>query len=122
MSMTDVKQLLLDNLHAVFGNRDAESRRAAIDATYADDIAFTDPEGTSTGRDSLEQKAATLLDGAPADFVFVEDGIPYVGDDTGALAWAFGPAGSPVVRGIDIVAVRDGRIAALRTLVVPVEH
>lgn len=119
--MTDVNQLLFDNLHAVFGNRDAGARRAAIDATYTDDVAFSDPEGTSNGREALERKAAALLDGAPADFVFVEDGIPFVGTDTGALPWSFGPAGRPVVRGIDIITVRDGRIASLRTLVVPAE-
>ena len=64
------------------------------------------------------RKAAQLLDGAPPEFAFVADGPAYVGQATGALAWAFGPLGAPIARGIDIIAVRDGRIVELRTLIV----
>jgi ketosteroid isomerase-like protein len=117
--MASVAELLHANLHEVFNNRDAEARRTAIDRVYTDDVAFTDPEGTTVGRAALADKAAGLLDRAPEGFEFVSDSIAYTGDDTGALAWAFGPVGAPVVRGIDIVTVRDGRISALRTLVVP---
>jgi hypothetical protein len=118
--MPTVHELLEANLVRVFGNRDAASRRAAIDETYAEDVVFVDPDDTVTGRDALAAKAAGLLDDAPADFVFAADGILYTDADTGALPWAFGPAGAPVVRGIDIITVRDGLIAELRTLVVPV--
>jgi len=46
------------------------------------------------------------------------DGRPrYVGPDTAALAWRFGPPGSPVARGIDILTIRDGRVSVLRTLI-----
>jgi hypothetical protein len=114
--MSTARQLLEANLHRVFGNRDAASRREAIELTYADDVAFTDPEGTVTGRDALEAKAAALLDGAPADFVFEEDGVDYSSPDSGALAWKFGPSGSPVARGIDVITIRGGRISTLRTL------
>lgn len=118
--MPSVVELLTANLHQVFNNRDDDSRAAAIEKVYAEDVSFTDPEGTVVGRAELGSKAAALLDDAPADFVFTEDSIAYVGADTGALAWAFGPTGSPVVRGIDIITVQDGVITALRTLVVPV--
>lgn len=114
--MATPSELLTANLTRVFGNRDAPSRREAIEATFTEDVVFIDPEGLVTGHDALEGKAAALLDGAPADFVFVEDGIPYTSADTGALPWAFGPSGSPVARGIDIITVRDGRISQLRTL------
>jgi ketosteroid isomerase-like protein len=116
LHMADLHALLNANLHDVFGNRDAASRRAAIEKTYTDDVVFTDPEGAVTGYDALEAKAAGLLDGVPSEFVFVEDGVPYAGADTVALAWAFGPSGSPVARGIDVITVRDGRISELRTL------
>jgi len=117
--MASVAELLHANLHEVFNNRDAEARRDAIDRVYTDDVTFADPEGTTVGRAALGSKAAALLDRAPAEFAFVEDSIPYIGEDSGALAWAFGPAGAPVVRGIDIITVRDGRIDSVRTLVVP---
>lgn len=77
---------------------------------------FTDPEETVVGREALERKAVGLIDSAPEAFVFVEDGITYTGPDSAALAWAFGPSGSPVARGIDVITVRDGRISALQTL------
>jgi ketosteroid isomerase-like protein len=114
--MSTAHELLDMNLLRVFGNRDAVSRREAIDAAYTEDVAFTDPEGTVTGRDALEAKAAALLDGAPADFVFERDGVEYSGAGSAALAWTFGPSGSPVARGIDIITVTDGRISSLRTL------
>jgi hypothetical protein len=114
--MADLHVMLNANLHKVFGNRHAATRREAIEEFYTEDVAFTDPEETVTGRDALEAKAAGLIDGAPAEFVFVEDGIPYTSEDTAAMAWAFGPSGSPVARGIDVITVRDGRISELRTL------
>lgn len=114
--MAEVRELLDANLHRVFGNRDAAARRRVIEETYTDDVTFTDPEGTVTGRDALDERAGALLAGAPESFDFVEDGPPYVGADSGALAWAFGPPGSPVARGIDAVTVRDGRISELRTM------
>ena len=114
--MAEPRELLSANLHQVFGNRNGLSRQQAIDATYTDDIVFTDPEGAVTGRDALAAKAAALIEGAPADFDFAEDGIAYSGADSGALAWTFGPSGNPVARGIDLITVRDGRISELRTL------
>jgi hypothetical protein len=114
--MSTARELLDANLHRVFGNRDAASRREAIDAIYTVDVAFSDPEGTTFGRDALEQKAASLIDTAPDDFVFAAEGPDYLGAGTAALAWSFGPAGSPVARGIDVITVEDGRISSLSTL------
>ena len=114
--MPDAKALLSSNLHEVFAERDPNDRRTAIERTYAEDVKFIDPEGEVVGREALNDRAQKLLDGAPADFVFEEDSPRYVGDDTAALAWRFGPPGSPVARGIDILTVRDGRVIVLRTL------
>ena len=114
--MADTRELLASNLHHVFGNRDARSRQEAIEETYTDDVVFDDPEGSVTGRAAVGAKAAALLDGAPADFVFAEDGLVYTGPNSGALAWTFGPSGSPVARGVDVITTRDGRIASLRTM------
>lgn len=113
--MPSTTELLTANLHDVFGNRDAASRRAAIERAYAADVVFTDPEGTSTGRDAIDAKAGGLLAEVPADFVFADDGPAYASDEMGALAWAFGPAGDPQVRGIDVITVRDGLIVAVST-------
>ncbi|WP_433830232.1 nuclear transport factor 2 family protein [Actinoplanes sp. CA-015351] len=116
--MSTVIELLAANLTDVFGNRDASARRAAIERIYTEDVAFIDPEETVRGWDALEEKARGLLEKVPADFVFAEDGHRYAGPDRGALAWSFGPAGEPAVRGIDIITVRDGRISELVTIFV----
>ncbi|SEN88136.1 nuclear transport factor 2 family protein [Actinacidiphila rubida] len=114
--MPSVSDLLSANLHDVFGNRDAASRRAAIERIYTEDVEFTDPEGVITGWDALEDKARALLERVPPAFRFDEDGERYVSAHNGALAWTFGPEGEPAARGIDIITVREGRIATLLTL------
>jgi len=115
--MSTIPELMHRNLLGVFGERDPQRRAAAIAATYAEDVVFTDPEGTVTGREALDAKAQALLDGAPG-FVFAPHGeIRESGGTLGLLAWRFGPQdGEPVVTGTDIALVRAGRIHTLHTL------
>jgi hypothetical protein len=112
----DPTELLYANLHEVFSERDPDKRRAAIERTYAQDVAFIDPEAEVVGREALGDRAQKLLDSAPEDSVFEEDSPRYVGPDTAAMAWRFGPPKSPLARGLDILTIRDGRVTVLRTL------
>ena len=73
--MTDAMQLLHQNLHEVFAERDPERRRTAIERTYSEDVTFIDPEGEVVGRYAVNDGAQKLLDGAPPNFVFEEDGL-----------------------------------------------
>lgn len=115
--MPTVRELLDANLHRVFNTRSAVERRAAIDEVYTADVVFTDPDGSVTGRDALAQKTATLLGELPDSFVFADEGLAYTSADTGALGWTVGPVdGEPVLRGIDVITVRDGQIATLLTI------
>src|SRR5260370_38419857 len=114
--MPDAKELLHSNLHEVFSERDPERRRAAIERTYTEDVTFIDPEGEFVGRQALSDQAQKLLDGVQAGYVFEEDGPRYVGSDTAALAWRFGPPGSPLARGIDILTIRNDLVSVVRTL------
>jgi hypothetical protein len=114
--MPDAAELLHMN-REVFSERDPDKRRAAIERTYAEDVRFIDPEGEVIGHQALDDRARKILDDAPADFVLEEDGLGYVSPDAAAQAWRFGPPDSPVVRGIDILTVSDGRVSVLRTLV-----
>ena len=114
--MPDAAELLHMNLH-VFSERDPEKRRAAIERTYVEDVRFIDPDGESVGREALNDRAQKILDDAPAEFVLEEDGLAYVSTDTAVQPWRFGPPGSPVVRGIDILTVSDGRVSVVRTLI-----
>jgi hypothetical protein len=115
--MPDAKELLHSNLHEVFSERDPQRRWAAIERTYTEDVTFIDPDGEFVGWQALSDQAQKLLDGPLAGFIFEEDGPRYVGTDTAALAWRVGPPGKPpVVHGIDIVTIRDGRLSVVRTL------
>lgn len=114
--MPDPKELLQLNLQ-FFSERDPEKRRAGIERTYAEDVRFIDPDGETVGREALDSRAQKILDDAPADFVLEADGLEYVSPDTGVRPWRFGPPGSAVVHGIDILTVRDGRVSVVRTLI-----
>jgi SnoaL-like domain len=113
--MSDANELLRVN-HEVTSERDPEKRRAAIERAYVEDLRFIDPAGEVVGRQAFSDRVQKILDDAPADWVLEEDGRAYVGPDTAALAWRFGPPGSPVIRGMDVLTLRDGRVSAVRGL------
>jgi hypothetical protein len=70
-----------------------------------------------SGPEALGRKAQERLDGAP-DFVFRPAGPARHVGDMGLLAWAFGPEGKPpVVTGLEVSLVRDGRVVSVHTLV-----
>ena len=115
--MPDAAELLRMNLHDVFSERDSEKRRAAIERTYVEDVRFIDPDGESVGLDALNDRAQKILGDAPTDFVLEKDGLAYVSTDTAAQPWRFGPPDNPVVRGIDILTVRDGSVSVVHTLI-----
>jgi hypothetical protein len=117
--MPEATQLLHSNLYEVFGERDPDRRWAAIGRTYTEDVTFIDPDGEFVGWRALSDRAQVLLDQASAGDVFEEDGPTYVGTDSAALAWCFGPPGKPVARGVDFLTIRDGRVSAVRTLIAP---
>jgi len=106
----------MSNLLRVFGERDAAARRSAIADTYCDDVVFSDPEGDVVGHAAIDAKVEALLAASPGlEFHAVEP--LYESDGRAVLAWALGPPGAEaVVRGVDVMTLRDGRIATLRTM------
>jgi hypothetical protein len=109
--------LLHLHLHEVFSERNPERRHQAIGRTYTEDVTFIDPDGEFVGWQALSDQAQKLLDGLLAGYVFEEDSPAYAGPETAALAWRFGPPGKAIVRGLDILTIRDGRVSAVRTLI-----
>ena len=111
-----IRELMLDNLFAVFNVRDAESRMEAIVRNYTEDVTWTEPDRTMRGREAMNERAQELLDGLPG-FVFTTAGPVHVSGDLGLLAFHMGvPEQPPAVSGIDVALVRDGQIAVLHTL------
>ena len=111
-----IRELLLDNLFAVFNVRDPKRRMEAITRNYTENITWTDPDATTHGHEELNERASELLDGLPG-FVFAAAGPVHVSGDLGLLAFNMGlPEQPPAVSGIDVALVRDGQIAVLHTL------
>jgi SnoaL-like domain len=111
--MPNANELLRINLHEVTSERDPEKRRAAIERAYVEDVRFLDSEAELVGRQAFCDRVQKILDDAPADFVLEEDGPAYVGPDTAAQPWRFGPPGNPALRGMDVLTLRDDKVSAV---------
>lgn len=114
-----IQQLLRRNLFEVFGERDPERRRAAIEAIFAPTATFDDPEGSHAGWGAIDRSAAALQAATPG-FVFTLVAEPEVAGDAGRLRWTYGaPGQASSDAGTDIAIVADGRITAMYTFFDP---
>ncbi|MET8406408.1 nuclear transport factor 2 family protein [Streptomyces sp900116325] len=110
-------ELAYRNLLNVFGERDSQRRLKVIMETFHENVKFYDPNEVVTGWDALNKKAQEILDEAPG-FTFRTAGDVKVSHDLAVLAWQFGPEGKdPVVRGLDVSIVENGRIGVLYTMI-----
>ncbi|HVY18893.1 MAG TPA: nuclear transport factor 2 family protein [Bauldia sp.] len=118
--MPEIETLLRRNLTDIFAERDDARRRAAIAELTTDDVIFVDPNGgRHDGREPLNASVAALYARMPT-FVFSELPPLQVIEGAGRVHWGFGPPGArPVLTGLDVILVRDGRIAALYTFIDP---
>jgi hypothetical protein len=114
-----IETLMVRNLHEVFGERDLARRKAAIEAVFDRDCVFSDPHGRHVGHRQLEDAVVALQAQFP-DHVFSQIGSVDALQDSGRLAWAFGPPHEPRrITGLDVAVVRAGRISALYTFLDP---
>ena len=112
-------QLLHRNLQEVFGEGDASRRRAAIEQFYTDDCVLYVPPGVFVGRDALDKFAGDLRATHP-HFVYTPHGEAQALQNAGILAWGSGPRGeAPEYTGLDVIIVRDEKIAALYVFLNP---
>src|SRR6201997_4485165 len=112
-------ELLYRNLQEVFGEGDAARRRAAIEEFYTDDCVLSVPAGVFAGHDALDKFAGELRATHP-HFAYTPHGEPQALPNAGFLAWGSGPKGEPPeYTGLDVVVVRDSKIAALYVFLDP---
>ena len=112
-------ELLYRNLQEVFGEGDAARRHAAIKDLYTEDCVLYVPPGVFVGHDALDKFAGDLRATHP-HFVYTPHGEPQALHNGGILAWGSGPKGeAPDYTGLDVVIVRDGKIAALYVFLNP---
>jgi hypothetical protein len=116
-----IENLLVRNLHEVFGERDPERRLATIEAIFDRDCLFSDPRGRHLGHHGVEDAVVTLQEQFP-DHIFSKIGNVDALQDRGRLAWAFGPSHDPHrITGLDVAVVNAGRISALYTFLDPMD-
>ena len=113
-----IRALLHANLISVFNERDETARRDAIQSTYTDDITWYESTGdVFRGHDALNKRAGEILDGGPG-FSMQPEGEVVICQNLGTLNWRFGPPEQPdLVKGTDVILVRDGRVQALWTAI-----
>jgi len=108
-----IHELLNRNLQEVFGEGNAEHRRAAIEDLYTEDCVVYVPPGVIVGHDALDKFAGDLRATHP-HFVYTPRGEPQSLHNAGRLAWGSGPLGEKSeYTGLDVIIVRDDKIAAL---------
>ena len=108
-----IHELLHRNLQEVFGEGDARRRRTAIEELYTEDCELNVPPGKFVGHAALDKFAGDLRATHP-HFVYTPHGEPQALQNAGRLAWSSGPRGeAPDYTGLDVIIVRDGKIAAL---------
>src|ERR1700751_6452372 len=106
-------ELLCRNLQEVFGEGDAARRRAAIEDFYLEDCVLYVPPGVFVGHDALDKFAGDLR-ATPPHSVYTPHGEPQALHNAGRLAWGSGPRDEPPdYTGLDVIIVRDEKIAAL---------
>ena len=108
-----IRELLHRNLQEVFGEGDPARRRVAIEGLYTDDCVLYAPPGVFVGHDALDKFAGDLRATHP-DFAYTPHGAPQALHNAGRLAWGSGLRGEkPDYTGLDVIIVRDDKIAAL---------
>jgi hypothetical protein len=105
--------LLSANLHRIFDETDVEKRKAAIVELWDEQGVFIDPEGLHEGSEKLSAAVTALQRHFPG-FVFKETSPVQENCGAGRIAWEYGaPGQAPVVRGIDVGVMMDGKLVAL---------
>jgi hypothetical protein len=120
--LDSIENLLVRNLHEVFGERDPVRRTTAIEAIFNRDCLFSDPPGRHVGHRGVEDAVVALQARFPDD-VFSQIGSVDALQDSGRLAWAFGPPHEPRrITGLDVAVVNAGRISRARRNARPTDH
>ena len=106
-------ELLHRNIREVFGEADDARRRAAIKELYTEDCVLYVQPGVFVGHDALDSFAGDLRAAHP-HFAHTSQGAPQALHNVGRLAWGSGPPGEkPTYTGLDVIVVRDDKIATL---------
>lgn len=111
--------LLKQHLYAVFGERDAAKRRAAIAVIWDKDAVFVCKYGAFAGISSIDGAIERIQERFP-QFVCSELSAPESFHGIGRLAWGYGlPNEPPQITGLNVAVVSNDRLSALYTFLDP---
>ena len=121
MSHAPLPDLMHRHLTEVFGEKNSERRRKAIEELYSADCVCTDHKAELRGRAALNEKIDALYVRFP-NFVFVAQAPADAHHDVARLHWRFGPPGeTPRITGLDIGFVENGQIRRLYVFLDPMQ-
>jgi hypothetical protein len=110
----DLAQLMEDNLHHVWGERNADRRRKALEGIYAKDSTLFEVGEKISGYDAINDQVSNIVNSMPAAFVFTRLKPVVINNNIGRLIWGVGPKGQPpVTTGMDVAVFENGRIKSL---------
>jgi hypothetical protein len=116
MATPTAAELLERMVQGVFNEPDPRRRAEVIAEVFTPDVVFVDGERAVAGREELAATVTGLLAQGPG-LVFTPVGSFRGVGDLGMRSWRLGPpGGEPVLGGLDVAQVVDGRIARLWTL------
>ncbi|WP_259065842.1 hypothetical protein HDF24_03135 [Mucilaginibacter sp. X4EP1] len=110
----ELTQLMEDNLHHVWSERNASRRRVALEGVYASSSSLFEVGEIITGYDAINEKISNIVSGMPGDFIFTRLKPIIINNNVGRLIWGLGPKGQPpVATGMDIAVFENGKIKSL---------
>jgi hypothetical protein len=108
-----IQELLLRNLHEVFGENNADRRRAVISEIFQPDAVFYEPNNVYVGHEEIARIAGELRAQHP-DFQYQPLSEPEISGNAGRVQWVSGRLGEkPAYAGTDFLIAKEGKIAAL---------
>jgi hypothetical protein len=110
----DLAQLMEDNLHHVWSERNADRRRVALESVYGNNSTLFEVGEIITGFDAINEKISKTVNGMPAEFTFTRLKPIIINNNVGRLIWGLGPKGQPpVATGMDVAVFENDRIKSL---------
>ena len=107
-------QEIVERYIAAWNEKDAQHRRALVDALWTEDGSYTDPLADANGRAEIDGLIGAVQQQFP-DFVFTLGGPVDAHHEQARFTWHLGPSGAePIVIGFDVAVLdADGQISSV---------
>jgi hypothetical protein len=100
-------------MHRVFDETDLDKRKAAIADLWVEDGLFIDPVGVFRGHEAISTAVDGLHETIPGSLFTVTSAVQEQ-FGVGYVSWEYGPpGGDPVVKGIDVGSMKNGKLVTL---------